>query len=198
MRSLTYLCPPFGLHDGRIHQESNSMSQYTVYGKVDLDIWTKLHINTFSNKVLSNHFCNINCRLFSMISITGMSTGYNSVCRVWTVTHLSPGSDLPRGTLLLLARLHRLRFRWAAKVIVEAVLTKLTPCLTVLVAFPTSHEALWKFHTVLIEYVTWIVVVISHWACWNVHFLTDEDHLVLCKVEYAIFKTNGDCKEPKK
>lgn len=58
------------------------------------------------------------------------------------VSHLSPGPDLPGRTLLLLTRLHRLRLGGAAETVVQAILTKLTPGLTVLVALSTGHQAL--------------------------------------------------------
>lgn len=58
------------------------------------------------------------------------------------VSHLSPGPDLPGRTLLLLTRLHRLGLGGAAETVVKVILAKLTPGLTVLVAFSTGHQAL--------------------------------------------------------
>lgn len=57
--------------------------------------------------------------------------------------YLAPRSHLPRGTLLLLAHLHRLWLRLGvAKPVVQSIFSKLAPCLAVLVPFSTGDQAL--------------------------------------------------------
>lgn len=59
------------------------------------------------------------------------------------VWYLAPRPHLPRGTLLLLAHLHRLRLRLGvAKPVIQSIFSKLAPRLAVLVPFSTGDQAL--------------------------------------------------------
>lgn len=55
---------------------------------------------------------------------------------------MSPRSHLPGRTFLLLAGLYRLWLGGIAKAVIQALLSKLTPRLAVLVALATSHQTL--------------------------------------------------------